>query len=171
MRETEVQSIQGHTANKNKSRGLNPGHQMLKPYYVHFFLCFLGPYPWHTEVPRLGVESELQLPAYGTTVATWDPSRICDLHPSSWQRWIFNPLSETRDRTQNLMVPIRIHFHCTTTGTPQTRAVSVLSQITFQPTTSSHSAAPDLCPPGPEINRRILFLILLFFFFWFFCLF
>ena len=24
-----------------------------------FFFCFLGPHPWHMEVPRLGVESEL----------------------------------------------------------------------------------------------------------------
>ena len=28
------------------------------------FLHFLGPVPWHMEVPRLGVESEPQLPAY-----------------------------------------------------------------------------------------------------------
>ena len=27
------------------------------------FCCFLGPHLWHLEVPRLGVESELQLPA------------------------------------------------------------------------------------------------------------
>ena len=31
---------------------------------------------------------------------------------------MFNPLSEARDRTRNLMVPIRIHLHCATTGTP-----------------------------------------------------
>ena len=28
------------------------------------FFLFLGPYPWHMEVPRLGVELELQLLAY-----------------------------------------------------------------------------------------------------------
>ena len=38
------------------------------------FLVFLGPYPWHMEVPRLGVKLELQLPAYTTATATWDPS-------------------------------------------------------------------------------------------------
>ena len=27
---------------------------------LFFFFCFLGPHPWHTEVPRLGVKSELQ---------------------------------------------------------------------------------------------------------------
>ena len=51
------------------------------------------------EVPRLGVESELQLLAYTTATATWDPSRICDPHHSSQQRWILNPLSEARDGT------------------------------------------------------------------------
>ena len=37
------------------------------------FLVFLGPYPGQMEVPRLGVELELQLLAY--TTATEDPSR------------------------------------------------------------------------------------------------
>ena len=31
---------------------------------------------------------------------------------------MLNPLSEARHQTHNLMVPSRIHFHCTTTGTP-----------------------------------------------------
>ena len=55
------------------------------------------------EVPRLGVESELQLPAYTAATATPDPSRICDLHPSSRQLQILNPLNEARDRTRMLM--------------------------------------------------------------------
>ena len=54
---------------------------------------FLGPSPRHTEVPRLGVESELQPPAYTTATATRDPSRVCGLHHSSWQHRILNPLS------------------------------------------------------------------------------
>ena len=69
------------------------------------------------EVPRLGVELELQLLAYTTTTATQDPSRICDLYYSSQQYQILNPLSETRDRTQNLMVPSQIFFCCAMTGT------------------------------------------------------
>ena len=66
--------------------------------------------------PRLGVESELQLSAY--TIAIPDQSHICDLHCSLQQRQILNPLSKTRDRTRNLMVPSWICFCCTTTGTP-----------------------------------------------------
>ena len=34
-----------------------------------------------------------------TATAMPDPSRICDLHHSSQQCWILNPLSEARDGT------------------------------------------------------------------------
>ena len=56
------------------------------------------------EGPRLGVELELQLPAYATAPATPDPSHICDLHHSSWQCRILNPLSEARNWIHTLMV-------------------------------------------------------------------
>ena len=45
---------------------------------------------------------------------TWDPSHVCNLHDSSRQFRILNPLSEARDRTRNPMVPSRIPFCCTT---------------------------------------------------------
>jgi len=48
------------------------------------------------EVPRLGIKSELQLPATATATAMQDPSLICNLHHSSWQLWILNPLSKAR---------------------------------------------------------------------------
>ena len=82
----------------------------------HFF--FLELYPWHMEVPRLGVKSELQLLTYATATATWDPSHVCDLHHSSRQCWSLNPLSEARDQTYNLMDTSWTHFCCATTGTP-----------------------------------------------------
>ena len=50
------------------------------------------------EVPRLGVELELQLPAYTTATATLDLSRICNVHHSSWQCRTLNPLSKARDQ-------------------------------------------------------------------------
>ena len=62
-----------------------------------FLMSFLGLHPWHMDVPRLGDESELQVPAYTTATATQDPSHICSLHHSSQQRWIFNPLIKARD--------------------------------------------------------------------------
>ena len=56
------------------------------------------------EVPRLGVESELQnMPAYTTAPATTDSSHICDLCGSSEQHWIFNPLSKAKEQTSILM--------------------------------------------------------------------
>ena len=62
---------------------------------------FLGLHLWYMEVPRLGVELELQLPADTTATATPHPSCFCDLHCSLWQRQILNPLS--RDGTHVLM--------------------------------------------------------------------
>ena len=83
-----------------------------------FSFFFLGPHLWHMEVPRLGAESELQLPAYATATARRDPSCICNIHHSSWQYWILYPQSKARDWTHNLMVPSQISFCCSTTGTP-----------------------------------------------------
>jgi len=37
--------------------------------HITFFFSFLGPHPQHRDVPRLGVRSELQLPAYTTATA------------------------------------------------------------------------------------------------------
>ena len=59
------------------------------------------------EVSRLGVESEVQLIAYATDTAVQDLSCICNLHHSSWQRRIHNPLSKARDPTGALMIVVR----------------------------------------------------------------
>ena len=86
-------------------------------YSFCLFMCFglFRGTPWHMEVPRLGVESELQLPAYIT--ATQDLSCICDLHHNSRQCQIFSPLSKARDPTCILMHPSWVHYHCATLGT------------------------------------------------------
>ena len=78
--------------------------------------CSLGLHMQHMEFPRQGLE--LQLPAYTAAIATWDPSRICDLHHSSWQHRILNPLSEARHQTHILMDTSQIHLCCITTETP-----------------------------------------------------
>ena len=89
-------------------------------YFLFFiFFGFLGLHPQDMEGSRLEVQSELQLPAYNTPTATPDLSLVCDLHHSSRQCWILNPLSEARDGTHNLMVPSQIRFHCATKGTPR----------------------------------------------------
>ena len=65
---------------------------MVSPIWLHIHLTALGEYCFSLfyyfiifkgrtlEVPRLGVESELQLPAFITATAMWDPSSICDLY-------------------------------------------------------------------------------------------
>ena len=49
------------------------------------------------EVPRLGVKSELQLPIYTTAIAMPGQNYICDLHHSSLQSQLLNPLREAED--------------------------------------------------------------------------
>ena len=70
-----------------------------KKNFFFMFVCFGGPHLRHMEVPRLGVESELQPLAYTTAKATWDPSCIFALHYSSQRCWILNPLSKAKDQT------------------------------------------------------------------------
>ena len=65
------------------------------------------------EAPRLGVKLELQMPAYTTATAMPGLSFVCDLHYSSQQRHILNPLNRARDGTLLFMV----HYHWDTMGT------------------------------------------------------
>ena len=77
-------------------------------FFIFFvFLPFLGPLLWHVEVSRLRVESELL--AYTTATATLDPSHICDLHHSSQQHQILDPLNKARDQTCVLMDTPWVH--------------------------------------------------------------
>ena len=78
----------------------------------------LGPHPQHMEVTRLGVKLELQLQAYTTVTATPDPSCVYDIHRSSLQSQILNPLSRARDRTSVLKDTSWVHYHWATMGTP-----------------------------------------------------
>ena len=84
--------------------------------FIYLF-CILGPHPWHMEFPRLGVESEL--PAYTIATAMQDPSWVYDLHHSSWQHRILNPLGKARDWTYNLMDASVVLYCWAMTGTPK----------------------------------------------------
>ena len=88
-------------------------------FVLYCFVGFLGPHPWHMIVPRLGVESELQLLVCIIATATPDPSRICNVHDSSWQCQILNPMSGARDQTHILLDTSQVHYHWATVGTPQ----------------------------------------------------
>ena len=61
--------------------------------FIELFLVFFS----FMDVLSLGVKLELQLSAYDTATATWDLSHICDLHHSSEQHCILNPLSKASD--------------------------------------------------------------------------
>ena len=71
------------------------------------FFCFLETHLRHMDVPRLGIKLEIQLPA----TATQDLSCIRDLHCSSQQRQILNPLIKARDRTHILMDISWVCYH------------------------------------------------------------
>ena len=94
-------------------------------FFLFFFFLFRAAPRAYGSVPRLGVESELQLPVYTTATATQNRSHVCDLHHSSQQRQIPNPLSENRDQTHILMDTSWIRFHCATLGTPISSSLSV----------------------------------------------
>ena len=90
--------------------------------YLFIYLVFLGSYPWHMDVPRLGVELELQLPA----TATLDLSRICSLCHSLWQHRLLNPPSGARDQMSS-WIPVGL-----VTPEPQQELKNVfLSVATF----------------------------------------
>ena len=93
--------------------------RMVIEVFLHFFFPFKA-IPTAYGGSQVGVQPELQLPTYSTATATatQDLSHICDLHQSSRQSRIPNPLSGAWDGTCNLMVPSQIHFCRTMTGTP-----------------------------------------------------
>ena len=62
--------------------------------------------------PRLGIELD-----YATATATQDLSCVCDLHHSSRQCRILNPLGKVRDRTFVLLDTSRVRYCWATTET------------------------------------------------------
>ena len=118
--------------------------------YLCLSFCLFRALPWHMDVPRLGVEWELQLLAYTTATAIPDPSLVCGLYYSSWQCRILDPLSEARDRTCIFMVPSRIRFHCATTGSP---SVYLLIWKSFQGAGPQNLSLHQLLPKCIVISR------------------
>ena len=90
----------------------------LHPYWFFFFFCLFRATPMAYGDSQARVESELQLLAYSTATATSNPSRICDLHHSSQQHQVCNPLSKARDWTHILIDPSWVHNHWAMMGTP-----------------------------------------------------
>ena len=60
------------------------------------------------------------------------PSCVCDLHHSSWQRLILNPLSEARDRTRILMDTGQVHNPLSHHGNSQDGTTSLLGRREYR---------------------------------------
>ena len=87
---------------------------------LFFFPVFLGLYPWHMRFPY-EVELELQLPAYDTATAPWNPNHVFDIYHSSWLHWILNPL---RDQRLNPCPLVRFVNHWATMQTPMKHSLN-----------------------------------------------
>ena len=82
-------------------------------------------------VPRLGVELKLQLLAYATTTATPNLSCVCDLHHSSWQHPVLNPLSKARDETCILMDISQVPNPLSHDGNSKNKTISLTEILLF----------------------------------------
>ena len=78
-------------------------HKLLAGKFFFFYFFFQGLTCKYMQVPWLGFESELQLPASITATTMLDLSCVCDLYHSSGQHQIHDPVSESRDRTRTFM--------------------------------------------------------------------
>ena len=116
-------------------------------------VVFLRSHLWHMEVPRLEVELELQLLAYTTATATRDLSHIFNLHHSSQQHQILNPLSGARDRTHVLMDISRVRYHWTTMGIPL--SASLLLPLKSPMSISSSTWAVELLTSSPSLPLAV----------------
>ena len=79
------------------------------PFFFFFFFAkraALAAYRSSQSRGQIGVTSDGLHHSHRTS----DLSHVCNLHHSSRQRQIPNPLSQARDRTHNLMVPSHIPF-------------------------------------------------------------
>ena len=73
---------------------------------------------WHMEVPRLGSNQSCSHQPLPQPQQWQDLSHICNLHHSSQQHQILNPLSEASDQNHILMDTSRVRYCWVTTGTP-----------------------------------------------------
>ena len=71
----------------------NTETQMIFVCVFFFSFFFLETYPWHMDIPMLGVKSELQISAYAMATAKRDLSLVCEIHHSLQQCVILNSLS------------------------------------------------------------------------------
>ena len=77
-------------------------YSYLQNEYIFTFFAFKGRTRSIWKFPSQGSNQSYScwpIPT-ATATATWDPSCICNLHHSSQQHWILNPLRKARDRNR-----------------------------------------------------------------------
>ena len=83
---------------------MNLGMILIYLYFLFFVFCLFRAKP----MAYGGSQARSQIRAAAAT-AMRDPGCIFDLHHSSWQHQILNPLSKARDQTHVLMDTSRVH--------------------------------------------------------------
>ena len=121
--------------------------------FSFFFLLFRATPPVAHGRSQAGVELELQLPAYTTDTAMPDPSCICNLHRSSWQCQVLNPLNKVRYQTRILMDTSQIHFHCVTAAIP---SCSIFLALAFMQDKNTLKLSRQLTNSTITSPRKIL---------------
>ena len=101
---------------------------------ANYYIFFLWPHQHLMEVPRLGVKSDLQLPAYATAKAMPDLS-ICDLHCSSQQHQVLNPLNQAKDQ---ISILVKFLTSWATTGAPKLLHFEWISNEVLLYSTGNH---------------------------------
>ena len=113
--------------------------------YLYLFYC-LGPHLWQTEVPRLGVESEL--PVYTTATATQDPTHVCDLHHSSWQCWILTQWARPGIKPTTSWMLVRFLTRWAMTGIPSPIQNHAVQCFLVYSDLCKHHDSRTFHPPG-----------------------
>ena len=106
--------------------------------------CFLGPHQWPVEVPRLGLESELQLPAYSNL-----GSELC-LQLTPQLMAMPDPQPTERGQGLNPHPHSWIRFCCTTTVTPRVLPFSTALTHSFQPRGGKQETAQNVSEVRPK---------------------
>ena len=101
-------------------------------FFLLFSFCFLWPYLWHTEIPRLGLIRVLQLQACTTPTAIPDSSHICNFHHSFKQHRILNALSEARYQTHILIATSQVLHPLSHNRSSQRQMFSIKIEMTFR---------------------------------------
>ena len=81
-----------------------------QPFVFNFLYIYIFYGPWHMEVPGLGVEWELLLPAYTIVTAMLDPSCICDLRCGEAQDQTCN-LTDTMSSSQPTEARLKLLYN------------------------------------------------------------